>query len=465
MGLRLHNTLGQTVQALETVQNNSVGMYSCGPTVYDYVHIGNFRTFVFQDLLRRYIRYKGFHLTHVMNVTDVDDKIIQSARLAGLSIKDYTTRYAEAFFQDMEALRIQKPEIISYATDHIQDMVELIVKLRENGYTYESAGSNYYRIGRFSSYGKLSNLNLSEIPAEGRVDADEYTKENPRDFVLWKAKKPHEAYWESPLGAGRPGWHIECSAMSMKYLGATFDLHCGGVDLIFPHHENEIAQSEAATGKPFVRHWIHSAHLIVDGEKMSKSKGNFYTLRQLLDGGHSPSAIRYLLQSIHYRKQLNFTLEGLGQAQSGLQRIGDFLQRVREVPASRPENPDFREGIAQARIDFETGMDDDLNTSAGLAALFQVIREGNVYLERGEVGAANRDQVLRLFADANEIFGVFPLEEQKLQDREIAQLIQERSETRRSRNYQRADQIRDRLAALGVVLEDTKEGTRWKRAM
>ena len=465
MGMRLHNSLGQAIQNLETGPDNAVGMYTCGPTVYDYVHIGNFRTFVFQDLLRRYIRYKRFHLTHVMNVTDVDDKIIQSSRQAGVSIKDYTTRYAEAFFQDMEALQIQRPEVIAYATDHIQDMVELIVKLRENGYTYESEGSTYYRISRFAGYGQLSNLSLSDIPAEGRVDADEYTKENPRDFVLWKAKKPHEASWESPLGEGRPGWHVECSAMSMKYLGDTFDLHCGGVDLIFPHHENEIAQSEAATGKPFVRHWIHSAHLIVDGEKMSKSKGNFYTLRQLLDEGYSPNAIRYLLQSIHYRKQLNFTLEGLHQAQSGLQRIGDFLQRVREVPASRSENPDLRERIDRARRDFEAGMDDDLNTSAALGALFEVIREGNVYLERGEVGAVNRDQLLDLFADANEIFGVFPLEKQELQDGDIAHLIQERSEARRRRNYQRADEIRDRLATLGIVLEDTKEGTRWKRAM
>ena len=465
MGLRLHNTLGQIVETLAPGQDNSMGMYTCGPTVYDYVHIGNFRTFIFQDLLRRYIHYKGFRLTHTMNITDVDDKIIHGARLAGLSIQDYTARYSEAFFQDMDALHIQRPDVLAYATEHIDDMVELILKLRENGYTYERNGSTYYRISRFSNYGKLSNLNPSEISSNGRVDTDEYTKENPRDFVLWKARKPNEAFWNSSLGPGRPGWHIECSAMSMKYLGPTFDLHCGGVDLIFPHHENEIAQSEAATKRPFVRHWVHAAHLIVDGEKMSKSRGNFYTLRQLFKQGYSAATIRYLLQSIHYRKQLNFTLEGLGQAQSSLHRIRDFLQRVREVPANRPENPALRARIAQARTDFEEGLENDLNASAALAALFELIREGNILLQRAEVGGANRDQLLRLFADVNEIFGVFPLEAQDPQDREVTQLIRERTEARRARNYQLADEIRDRLGVLGIVLEDTKEGTRWKRAL
>jgi len=439
-------------------------MYTCGPTVYDFVHIGNFRTFVFQDLLRRYIKYTGLPLLHVMNITDVDDKIIRNAREAGVPISEYTNRYVQAFLEDMEKLRIEKPDVTPYATEHIDDMVELVLKLRDKGHTYESDGSIYYRISTFGNYGKLSRLDLSHTQPEDRVDSDEYTKENPRDFVLWKARKEGEAYWDTPLGPGRPGWHLECSTMSMKYLGESFDIHCGGVDLIFPHHENEIAQSEAATNKPFVRHWIHSEFLLVENNKMSKSEGNQYTLPELMERGCDPRAIRYLLQSVHYRKQLNFTFARVEQARSALRRIDDFLMRVGEVPDDRLENPDLTQSIAKTRSDFLAGLDEDLNTSVALGALFELIKDTNILLERQEVGTVNRDQILGLFADANQVFAVLETEESQTEDQEISELIQEREEARRQRDFRRADEIRDLLASRGIILEDTKAGTRWKRA-
>ena len=438
-------------------------MYTCGPTVYDHVHIGNFRTFVFQDLLRRYIKYKGFPLLHVMNITDVDDKIIGKAKEADISISDYTDRYSQAFLEDMETLRIEKPDVIPYATEHIEEMVDLVLKLRDKGHTYERDGSTYYRISTFSDYGKLSRVDLGDTQTAQRTDADEYTKENPRDFVLWKAKKEGETYWDSPLGPGRPGWHLECSAMSMKYLGNSFDIHCGGVDLVFPHHENEIAQSEAATEEPFVRHWIHSEFLLIDSGKMSKSEGNQYTLRDLIKRGCDPLAVRYLLQSVHYRKQLNFTFEGVGQAQAALRRIHDFLLRVGEIPDERPENPDLTKKVAKTLSDFQAGLDDDLNTSVALATLFELMKDTNILLESQEVGGVNRDQILGLFSDANQVFAVFKAEEPGIEDKEIAELIKEREEARRQRDFQRADEIRDLLIARGILLEDTKAGTRWKK--
>ena len=438
-------------------------MYTCGPTVYDHVHIGNFRTFVFQDLLRRCIKYKGFPLLHVMNITDVDDKIIGKAKEADISISDYTDRYSQAFLEDMETLRIEKPDVIPYATEHIEEMVDLVLKLRDKGHTYERDGSTYYRISTFSDYGKLSRVDLGDTQTAQRTDADEYTKENPRDFVLWKAKKEGETYWDSPLGPGRPGWHLECSAMSMKYLGNSFDIHCGGVDLVFPHHENEIAQSEAATEEPFVRHWIHSEFLLIDSGKMSKSEGNQYTLRDLIKRGCDPLAVRYLLQSVHYRKQLNFTFEGVGQAQAALRRIHDFLLRVGEIPDERPENPDLTQKVAKTLSDFQAGLDDDLNTSVALATLFELMKDTNILLESQEVGGVNRDQILGLFSDANQVFAVFKAEEPGIEDKEIAELIKEREEARRQRDFQRADEIRDLLIARGILLEDTKAGTRWKK--
>ena len=465
MALKLYNTLTKTIEEFTPLNPPDVHMYTCGPTVYDYVHIGNFRTFMFQDIVRRYLLYKGFRLLHVMNITDVEDKIIANARKQGVPIAEYTRKYEQGFLEDMATLKIQRPEVMPRATEHIDAMLELVHRLDARGLTYQGDGSTYYRIADFRDYGRLSGLDTSgqETSRGDRVDDDEYTKENPRDFVLWKAHREGEASWDSTFGPGRPGWHLECSAMSMKYLGESFDIHCGGVDLVFPHHENEIAQSEGATGKPFVRYWLHGAHLIVDGQKMSKSLGNFYTLRDLLEKGCNPVALRYLLFSVHYRKQLNFTFEGVEQAESALRRANDFLLRVREIADDRPEDSAFSVRVQKAREDFEKAMDDDLNTSAALAALYELIRDGNVALEEKRLGAANRDRILEFFHDANRIFDVFQVEAVQLDDTDIHRLIEEREEARRNRDFKRADEIRAELAERDIQLEDTREGTRWKR--
>ncbi len=465
MGLRLFNTLSQKVEDFRPLEEGRVRMYTCGPTVYHFVHIGNFRTFVFQDLLRRQILYSGYRLLHVMNITDVEDKIIARAQEEGVSIQEYTERYTRSFLDDMQALRIQESEVMPRATEHIPEMVAIIRRLQEKGLTYQRQGSTYFRISGLADYGRLAGIRLEDATpqAGGLDDADEYSKENPRDFVLWKAHRAGEACWDTDLGAGRPGWHIECSAMSMKYLGESFDIHCGGIDLIFPHHENEIAQSEGATGKPFVGYWVHAAHLIVDGEKMSKSRGNFFTLRDLLDKGHSPVALRYLLASVHYRRQLNFTESALEQAEAALQRVDDFLLRIREVPDDHPDHPDLAVATAAARSEFEAAMNNDLNTSEALGALFKLVRQANRALEDGTIGSLDRGRIIQLFSDANRIFDVFRVTTPELEDVTILERIQEREEARRSRDFARADGIRDELALRGVVLEDTKEGTRWKK--
>ena len=462
MALRLFNTLTQRIEELVPLLPGHVRMYTCGPTVYHYVHIGNFRTFVFQDLLRRYLLFKKFKLTHVMNITDVEDKIIARALAEGLSIGEYTGRYIKAFLKDMQTLRIQQPKIMPKATDHIQDMVELIKRLQAKGLAYGRDGSIYFRIKAFPRYGRLGRIELNEIDPSGRFDSDEYSKENARDFALWKSHRPNEASWDSELGPGRPGWHIECSAMSMKYLGSNFDIHCGGKDLIFPHHENEIAQSEGATGLPFVNQWVHAAHLIVNGEKMSKSSGNFYTLRDLVEAGFQPLAVRYLLSSVHYRKQLNFTFEGLEQAWASIQRVNDFLQRVAEIPDSQPENPHLTEALKEARQGFEQGLDADLNTSEALGSLFKFIRQANIALDGAEVGTVNRDAILDFFEDANQVFATFKIRPQAHSNAEILRQIEQRNQARLQRNFALADQIRDQFMERGIVLEDTKEGTRWK---
>lgn len=464
MGFRIFNTLTQKLEEFVPLDGKSVRMYTCGPTVYHFVHIGNFRTFVFQDLLRRYLRFRGYSLTHVMNITDVEDKIIAGARKEGVSLAEFTKRYEEAFLQDMEALRIERPEIMPRATEHIDEMIALIQRLSAKGLTYQSNGSVYFRIREFPEYGKLSRLELQgDSASANRVDSDEYSKENPRDFALWKASRDGEAGWESPFGTGRPGWHLECSAMSMKYLGASFDIHCGGVDLVFPHHENEIAQSEGATGQPFVKYWVHCQHLIVEGQKMSKSMGNFYTLRDLFEKGCDPAALRYLLFSVHYRRRLNFTFEGVQQAAASIRRVNDFLQRAREIPDDRSSQGALRERIDQARGDFTAALDDDLNVAAALAALFELIREGNIALEQNLVGAEDRDRIVELFHEANQVLDVFKLQEKPLQNEQVHRLIQEREEARKMKDFRRADEIRDQLLTQGIVLEDIREGTRWKR--
>ncbi len=465
MALHFYNTLTRRLEPFKSLEGNRVRMYSCGPTVYNFVHIGNLRTFTFQDVLRRYLRHRGYELFHVMNVTDVDDKIIRSAGEAGQSLAEYTAEYREAFDEDSAQLRLETPERITPATEHIGDMIELIRRLKRNGLTYESEGSTYYRIAGFDSYGKLSNLDVKGIKAGARVDQDEYEKDNARDFALWKASKPDEPSWESPFGAGRPGWHIECSAMAMKYLGESFDIHTGGVDLIFPHHENEIAQAEGATAKPFVRFWLHAEHLLVDAQKMSKSLGNFYTLRDLLDRGFVPAAIRYLLASVPYRKQLNFTFDGLKAAQSAIERLRNFKRRLDREPGPAGSNADVSKLANEARKQFEKGMDDDLNTAQALGAVFEFVRDVNTKMDAGEFRAGNvadADSVLDLF---DSIFDVLLVEEPgPVPADEIEQLIKERLAARKARDFSRSDAIRDDLKARGVVLEDTPGGTRWKYA-
>jgi cysteinyl-tRNA synthetase len=461
--LKLHNTLAGIEEEFHPLEEGVVRFYTCGPTVYDYAHVGNFRTFVFQDLLRRYLGYLNYRVIHVMNITDVDDKTIQNARKAGMSLQEYTAKYTQAFLDDCKTLRIEIPQIMPKATEHIPEMVALIQELEKKGYTYSKDGSVYFNIARFPGYGKLSRMDFSGAQAGVRVDSDKYDKENARDFVLWKAKKEGEDFWETDIGPGRPGWHIECSAMSMKYLGETFDIHCGGVDLVFPHHENEIAQSECATGKPFVRYWVHPEFLIVEGEKMSKSLGNFYTLRDLLSQQHSPESIRYLLLSVHYRKQLNFTADGLRQAQSSIQRLEDFIIRAREKATPETPSPEFVQAVESTREQFKNALDDDLNTSAALAVIFEFVH--STYQRDGQNALTGGDARLAL-EFINEVDGVLNIirPQQELLDEEISAQIEARQAARRRRDFAEADRIRNWLLSKGIVLEDTREGVRWKRS-
>lgn len=473
----LENTLTNRKEAFKSLHAGEVRMYTCGPTVYDYAHIGNYRTFVFQDILRRFLESRGFRMQHVMNLTDVDDRIIQNAAEKGVSIFDYTAQYIQAFKEDMKALGCEDPEHLVRATDHIGDMVKLIQRLEAKGLTYRSDGSIYYKIAKFPSYGKLSKVDLSGIQAGARVEVDRYEKADARDFALWKAPKPGEHFWETEIGPGRPGWHIECSAMAMKYLGETLDIHTGGVDLAFPHHENEIAQSEAATGHPFVRYWLHAEHLIIDGEKMSKSLGNFYTLRDLLKKGNKPSTIRYLLASVPYRRQLNFTADSLRQAASSVDRLRNFAARVKNEKFPPGVNSAMTERAKKAAADFDAGLADDLNTAVALAAIFDLVRDVNTTIDRGEFRADDAPHVLATMKTFNHIFAVLDDEDDAklkslglgasdapMSPAEIEALIADRNEARKQRNFKRADEIRNELAERGILLEDTRDGAvRWKK--
>ncbi|HJQ67560.1 MAG TPA: cysteine--tRNA ligase [Blastocatellia bacterium] len=462
--LRLKNTLTRALEEFKPLEENLVRIYACGPTVYDYGHIGNFRTFVAVDLLRRYLKYLGYGVHHVMNITDVEDKIIRDMREQGKTLEEFTDFYTDEFLKDMDLLNIERPELLPRATKHIDEMVEIMKKLSERGHTYASDGSLYFRIATFPQYGKLSGLKLEGNIAGARVDVDEYDKADARDFVLWKApKEDGEPRWETPFGAGRPGWHLECSAMSMKYLGETFDIHCGGVDLIFPHHENEIAQSEAATGRQFVRYWFHAEFLQVEGEKMSKSKGNFYTLRDLTEKGYAAAAIRYLLLSAPYHTQLNFTLDGLRSAESALERLRNFRRRVSELGSQDDGQARVQEAILRAREGFEAGMNDDLNTSNALAAVFDLVRDINIKIDAGEFGAADRKATLEFLEVIDSVLGVLGDEQKEMLAPEIEGMIEERNLARRNRDFARADQIRNELAAREIILEDTPQGTKWKR--
>jgi len=454
--LRLHNTMSGQVEEFAPLETGHVRMYTCGPTVHDFAHIGNFRTFLFEDLLRRVLRQQGYQVTQVMNLTDVEDRIIKKAADAGITIDEFTEKYIEAFFQDLDTLRIERAEQYPRATRHIFEMVGLIEVLNEKGHTYVSDGSTYFRIATFPRYGRLSHLDVSGLRAGARVDVDDYGKDDPRDFVLWKARKPGEQAWETALGAGRPGWHIECSAMSMEYLGESFDIHTGGVDNIFPHHENEIAQSEAATGKEFVRYWLHAQHLQdAVGEKMSKRLKNFSTLRDLLAEGYQPRAIRYaLMTGAHYRSPLAFSPELLKAADSAIKRLDEFA--VRLGPVAIDAKPPSE--ILQR---WDSALRDDLNLPAAVGHLFDFIKTFNTRLDAGQATPDERAAAMAMLRHANRILDV--IEFPGAVDAEVERLIAEREDARERRDFARADEIRQQLLTMGIQLDDTKDGPRWKR--
>jgi cysteinyl-tRNA synthetase len=465
MALRLYNTLTQEVQPFAPQTDNTVRMYTCGPTVYDFAHIGNFRTFVFYDLLRRWLRAVGFQLDHVMNITDVDDKIIRNAVAHNQSLDDYTATYTKAFLDDCATLRLEHPERLVRATEHITEMADAIQKLKDGGYTYESDGSTYFRIAKFRDYGKLSHNDFSGMVAGARVDVDNYDKADARDFALWKAAKPGEPAWDTEAGHGRPGWHIECSVMATQYLGATLDLHAGGIDLIFPHHENEIAQAEALTGKPFARFWVHSEFLLVEGQKMSKSLGNFFTLRDIFARGYKPEAVRYLLASVPYRKALNFTFDGLNSANTAIERLRNFKFRLDTAKLAAGVNPKIDEQASRALAGFRAAMDDDLNTAEALAFVFEFLRDTNTALDTGEFLAGNLHGAQALMAQFDAVFDVLTPSAtgDGIPEADIERLVAERTAAKKARNFSRSDEIRAQLLAAGIIIEDTKDGVRWKR--
>lgn len=483
MTLRFHNTLTRSEEEFEPREPGRVRLYTCGPTVYDRAHIGNFRSFVWQDMLRRYLRWKGFEVEQVMNLTDVDDKTIREAVERGVGLREVTDPVIEAFFDDWDTLGLERVEHTPRATDHVAEMIELIRALEENGHIYVADGSVYFDISTFPDYGRLVDIDPADLESAGRTEGDEeYTKDDPRDFVLWKGGEREAegdvATWNSPWGPGRPGWHVECSVLALEYLGTDLDIHCGGVDLVFPHHTNEIAQAEAATGERFVRWWLHGAHLQVEGGKMSKSLGNFYTIPDLLEAGYRPSAIRYLLLSAHYRAELNFTREGLEDADRALDRILEFRQRLGEAATAgadgggEPPAPDgeLAAAVERARREFEASMDDDLGVSGALAAVFELIREGNALLDRSDDGADAEaaERALAFLGDFDRVFGVLSLREREREEipRETREWLEERiTERERAREqgeYERADAIRNQIEARGVTVEDTPRGTRWK---
>jgi cysteinyl-tRNA synthetase len=448
------------------MNEGEVRFYYCGPTVWDYGHIGNFRSAVAADVVRRYLKFKGYKVTHVMNITDVEDRIITKSQEAGLTIDEYTAKYIEALWEDFDALGCERPDVVPRATRHIPEMVSLIEKLLATDHAYRSDGSIYYRIASFPEYGKLSKINFAGniAGASDRVDTDKYEKEDARDFALWKEPaSENEPAWDTEIGRGRPGWHIECSAMSMKYLGESFDIHAGGIDLVFPHHENEIAQSEGATGKQFVRYWIHFEHLKVEGETMSKSKGNYYTFRDIAAKGFSAAAIRYFLLSVPYNKQLNFTFDALAGAEKTVASLRDFRARLSEARTEPGSNEKLREAAERALREFEEGMDDDLNTSVALAAIHNLSREVNTALARKQVKAENQRELLEVIDRIDTVLNIFGERQREMLDSEVQALLDERQEARRRRDFGRADEIRRELADRGIILEDTKDGVRWKR--
>ena len=491
--IKLFNTMGGKIEPFRPLQEGTVKLYTCGPTVYDFAHIGNYRAYMFEDLLKRFLLFMGYDVTHVMNITDVDDKTIKGANAQGLSLTEYTDKYIQGFFAGLEILNIAKADYYPRATENIQEMADMVKGLYEKGFAYEKEGNYYFDISKFGDYGKLSNIDQRELRTGVRIDLDEYEKESVRDFALWKAKKEEEPYWETVIGPGRPGWHIECSVMSSKYLGDTFDIHCGGVDNIFPHHENEIAQSEAFTGKKFVNYWLHCQHLIRDNQKMSKSRGNIITVEELIENHQAdPSAIRLLLLSTHYRKMLNFTFEALDQAKASLDRINNFLY---DLSNTKLEDGETSEAFALAENmvqDFIDGLSDDLNISVALSALFEIIRKANTMLSDGQILKKDAEKFASVIKSIDQVIAVVTFPENikfekrimKLKGRihasskitghisyekkeetlaiEVKGKINLREKARGEKNFELADQIRDELLKKGIVLEDAKDGVRWK---
>jgi cysteinyl-tRNA synthetase len=460
------NTLTRKKENFKPLEEEKVKMYTCGPTVYDFAHIGNFRAFLFEDLLKRWMVQQGFKVTHVMNLTDIDDKTIKGSQKQGVPLRQFTDFYVKAFFEDIKALNIEPADIYPKATDHIPEMVDLIKTLMTKGYAYRGEdGSIYFSVCKFSGYGKMSRIKVDELKVGVRVSQDEYTKEEAQDFALWKAWTPEDGdvYWESELGKGRPGWHIECSAMSMKYLGETFDIHCGGVDNMFPHHENETAQSEAATGKKFVNYWLHNEHLQVEGKKMSKRLGNYYTLRDLLAKDYDPIAIRYLLMSTHYRQQFNFTFEGLEAAKGAVDRLKNFVRRLHDTDGKGSDGK-VAAFIEKAEVCFGGSMDDDLNIGIALASLFDFVREINNLLDANTVSKAEAADVGGLMMKFDAVLGIVgKVEVEEALAPDIDFLVQKREVARKAKNWKEADAIRAQLKTMGIVLEDTAQGIRWHK--
>jgi cysteinyl-tRNA synthetase len=460
MSLRVYNTLSNRIETFQSLKKNEVGLYTCGPTVYDFNHIGNFRSYVFEDLVKRYLLYLGYRVNHVMNITDIEDKIINKAMEMKCDLDEVTGRYIDAFYRDLDRLNVLRADVYPRATRHIKEMIAMIDTLVEKGFAYEKGGSVYFALDQFPDYGRLANIERDKLFTGMRVDADEYERDNVQDFVLWKGKKEGEPHWDTRFGPGRPGWHIECSAMSMKYLGAHFDIHMGGVDNIFPHHENEIAQSQCATGEPFVNYWIHCQHLIADGQKMSKSLGNFYLLDDLIDRGYDTMAIRFLLISTHYRKLLNFTLAGLDQARQSLKRITDFIFTLEGLKAPEGETGRLGEFIKGNEAKFKENMDDDFNISGALGVFFEFIHQVN--LEMKSLKQGDIKNILEYVERINGVLGIVGSKESGDLEREIRELIDEREEARKKKDYALADSIRDKLKERGVTLIDTPDGVRWK---
>ncbi len=483
--LRIYNTLTKRVEEFKPLHGNDVGFYSCGPTVYNFAHIGNFRSFIFYDLIKRYLKFRGYKVKHVMNITDVDDKTIRDSQKEGVSLKEFTELYTRYFLEDLKTLNIELPDVMPKATEHIEDMVALIKRLMDKGYAYKGEdGSIYYDVSKFKDYGKLSGIKLDELKSGARVKQDEYAKNQAQDFALWKAysEKDGDVFWNTPLGKGRPGWHIECSAMSMKYLGESFDLHSGGIDLVFPHHENEIAQSEAATGKQFVKYWVHPEFLQVDGKKMSKSLGNFFTLRDLLKRGYDPMAIRYLLISTHYRQQLNFTMDGLKSAENTVNKLRDFMKQILLVSRPSPESKEVSELIKDTEKKFIEKMDNDLNISEALAVLFKFVNSINKIILKGELSKVDAQKVKDFMLRIDSVLGlklgdvqvnVVTSEQQasldeinallsNINNENIEKLLAIRNYFRSRKDFKTADMIRDKLNKLGVKITDLKTGSHWE---